>query len=331
MKGLDRYAAWEFLLHQAHELAERTRERLRDLQRRYHLPDLADAELEGSSPDLTATSMSLRPPAGEAMDQEHGWIRTEPSSRNSRGLHLMQEIYLKSLGPGPLENAGSDWGIPITHFPGVVGRHPECAARIDHPLISRQHCSFFLEDDQVMVVDLGSRNGTRLNGKWLREPRPVHAGDRLELAGLPFKIRLPVSPATAVVVPEDTVRKSQSAGPHHHVLVVEDNPGAAAVLAELLQHWGHEVRVAHDGLEALRAAEADPPDTVLLDICLPGMDGYQVAQELRSQPNLEKARVVAMTGYGPAEDERLDEKTFDRVLTKPLDSHTLKEVLGHDS
>jgi CheY-like chemotaxis protein len=60
------------------------------------------------------------------------------------------------------------------------------------------------------------------------------------------------------------------------------------------------------------------------------MDGYQVAHQLRAQPDLEKAQVVAMTGYGPAEDEQPHDKTFDRMLTKPVDLHALQEVLAHD-
>ena len=240
----------------------------------------------------------------------------------------MQEIYLKCLGRVYPEEAGSDWGIAITHFPCVVGRHPECAARIDHPLISRRHCSFFLNDEQIWVEDLGSRNGTRLNGKWLRSPQPLQEGDRLELGGLPFQVRLPMSPTTPVVLPEALDQQTQAGGSHRHVLVVEDNAGSAAALAMLLQNWGHDVRIAHNGPEAIQAAQADPPDTVLLDICLPGMDGFQVAEELRARADLGKARLVAMTGYEPVEHERPHQKTFDRLLTKPVDVQALQEVLG---
>jgi len=249
-------------------------------------------------------------------------------SLNSKGSDLMQEIYLKSLAAANLDGDGSDWGIAITHFPCVVGRHAECAVRIDHPMISRRHCSFFVEGDQIWVEDLRSRNGTTLNGKWLRNPHPVHEGDRLGLACLPFQVRLPTSPTTPVVLPEALEQETEATGPPHQVLVVEDNTGAAAALARLLQNWGHEVRIAHNGPEAIRAAQVNPPDTVLLDICLPGIDGFQVAQQLRAQPDLGKARMVAMTGYGPEADKPIREKGFDRLLTKPVDVQALQEVLS---
>jgi CheY-like chemotaxis protein len=239
----------------------------------------------------------------------------------------MQEIYLKCLAPTYLDKAGGDWGLAITHFPCAVGRHPECGARIDHPMMSRRHCSFFLDQDQIWVEDLGSRNGTKLNGQRLQCPQPIREGDRLELAGLPFQARLPVSPTTPVVEPAALEQAAAGWGPPHHVLVVEDNAGAAAALAMLLRNWGHEVRVAHDGPEALRAAQVEPPDTVLLDLCLPGMDGYQVAEQLRARPDLGKARLVAMTGYEPGEAPRLHAGPFDRLLTKPVDPKALQRML----
>jgi CheY-like chemotaxis protein len=325
-----RVTAWEILLHEAHALAERTRERVRDLQKRYHLPEKVLQELEEADVDLTDPNLALAPLAEPAKAAPPPMVGNEPAvSPHTRGLQPMQEIYLKCLSPSFLEEAGSDWGIALTHFPCAVGRHPECAARIDHPMISRRHCSFFLEGNQIWVEDLGSRNGTRLNGKWLRSRQPLQEGDRLEFAGLPFHVRLPTSPTTPVVSPEALEQEAEADGPHHHVLVVEDNAGAAAALVILLQNWGHDVRVAHNGPDAIRAAQVDPPDTVLLDICLPGMDGYHVAEQLRAQPDLGKAQLVAMTGYGRAEDERPHEKTFDRLLTKPVDLQALQEVLGH--
>jgi CheY-like chemotaxis protein len=241
----------------------------------------------------------------------------------------MQEIYLKSLLPPFLTEDGGDWGIAITQFPCVLGRHADCAARINHPMISRRHCSFSLRDDQVWVRDLGSRNGTTVNGTPLQDAQPLHDGDRVELASLPFEVRLPVSPATPAVIPDAAAPESEPGGPPHRVLVVEDNPSAAASLAQVLQQWGHEVRVAHDGPEAMRVAQADRPDTVLLDICLPGMDGYRVARQLRARRDLAKARLVGITGYGPTEDRQPSDEGFDCLLTKPVDLGALQEVLAH--
>jgi CheY-like chemotaxis protein len=244
----------------------------------------------------------------------------------------MREIYLKCLRPATPAEDGGDWGLSLTHFPCVVGRHPECAARIDNPLISRRHCSFFLKDDQIWVEDLGSRNGTTLNGQWLASAKPVQESDRLELAGLPFQVRLPTSPQAPVLVPEAAINAAieepEPTSQPHHVLVVEDNAGAAATLALVLTHWGHDVQVAHDGPAALRAVREQPPDTVLLDLCLPGMDGYQVAEQLRAQPDLGNARLVAMTGYEAEDFLRPPETSFDHHLTKPVDLKVLQEVIS---
>jgi CheY-like chemotaxis protein len=115
----------------------------------------------------------------------------------------------------------------------------------------------------------------------------------------------------------------------HQVLVVEDNPDAAETLAQLLTGWGHEVHIAHDGAQALQAAQAHPPDTVLLDICLPGMDGYQVAQRLRKEAGLEKARLVGMTGYVQEEHDQPQAVGLTQVLTKPVDPEALQDLISH--
>jgi CheY-like chemotaxis protein len=113
------------------------------------------------------------------------------------------------------------------------------------------------------------------------------------------------------------------------VLVVEDDRDTAVGLARLLQGWGHEVQVAHDGVEALRAARDRRPDTVLLDIRLPGMDGYEVAQQLRAQPGLGDTVLVGITGDPSAADpQRSQEAGFDRLLTKPVDLQALAGMLG---
>src|SRR5690348_1665389 len=82
------------------------------------------------------------------------------------------------------------------------------------------------------------------------------------------------------------------------VLVVDDCPDTTASMAILLQLWGHDVRVAHDGPAALGLADGYRPDVVLLDVGLPGMDGYRVARELRANPRLPRPFLVSLTGHG---------------------------------
>jgi len=113
------------------------------------------------------------------------------------------------------------------------------------------------------------------------------------------------------------------------VLVVDDNVDTAESTALLLRMRGHEVYVAHDGLQAVESARTLRPDVVLLDISLPGLDGYQVAARLRGDPELRHARLVAVTGYGWDEDrQRSRAAGFDEHLVKPVDLAEFERVLG---
>ncbi len=111
-------------------------------------------------------------------------------------------------------------------------------------------------------------------------------------------------------------------------LIVDDNVDAAATLSLLLQLGGHTTAVAHDGFEALKMAAEFKPDIVLLDLGLPGIDGYEVARSIRRMPQLGNPLLVAVTGWG-APDERLQTKQagFDEHLTKPVDISMIELLL----
>ena len=113
------------------------------------------------------------------------------------------------------------------------------------------------------------------------------------------------------------------------VLIVEDNVDAAATLAELVSGLGHEVRTVHDGKLALGEADQTPPDVVLLDIGLPGIDGYEVARRLRSRTATRGALLVALTGYGNRADrDRSRDAGFDGHLVKPVPLERLVRLLA---
>jgi CheY-like chemotaxis protein len=138
---------------------------------------------------------------------------------------------------------------------------------------------------------------------------------RLPLAGLagPF----PAAPAP---------KAGDRTGVALRVLIVDDNVDAAAALGQLMELMGHEVVLAHDGTAALAAAEAAPPDLILLDIGLPGMDGYQVAARLRAAGHT-RAALVALTGYGREEDVRRSRDAgFDHHLVKPVNFAQLQKI-----
>ena len=113
--------------------------------------------------------------------------------------------------------------------------------------------------------------------------------------------------------------------PRGRVLVVDDDPDSAETLAELVRLWKYDVRISFDGRSALAEARQFQPDVILLDIGLPGQDGYETARRIREQ-GLVRGMLIALTGYGQDEDRRrAQEAGFDRHLTKPV---TLEALTG---
>ena len=113
------------------------------------------------------------------------------------------------------------------------------------------------------------------------------------------------------------------------ILVVDDNVDAAESLAALLERNGHEVHMAHDGMSALDVAEIRQPDAVLLDIGLPGLNGYQVAERLRARPESKSTLLIAVSGYGQEEDLRSSRQAgFDHHLIKPVNVDELIKLLA---
>jgi CheY-like chemotaxis protein/two-component sensor histidine kinase len=147
--------------------------------------------------------------------------------------------------------------------------------------------------------------------------------------GSEFVVRLParVPAEKSAPMPEPEVAFSSRG---LRVLVVEDNVDAAESLAALLRLWGHEVRMVHDGLAALDAAREQHPEVVLLDIGLPGLDGYQVAKRLREDSSMDGTLLVAMTGYGQPEDRRRSrEAGIHHHFVKPVEPFVLRTLLSN--
>jgi two-component system, OmpR family, response regulator len=119
-----------------------------------------------------------------------------------------------------------------------------------------------------------------------------------------------------------------SAGTTLRVLVAEDEPAAAAALAEILRQEGYEAVVAHNGLEALELAVRESPDVALLDIGLPGLDGYRLAERLYARAGARRPLLVAVTGRGAALDRACSAAAgIDLHLVKPIDPAQLVRLL----
>lgn len=113
------------------------------------------------------------------------------------------------------------------------------------------------------------------------------------------------------------------------LVVVDDHLDTANSLAMILQRSGHEVHIAQDGYAAIEITIRVRPDVVLLDIGLPGLDGFSVAKRLRAEPGLAKMRIIAVTGMGDEKDlQRAMEFGVDQLLIKPVDPAFLQSLLG---
>ena len=143
--------------------------------------------------------------------------------------------------------------------------------------------------------------------------------------GTTFVVRLPaVEPSATPIVEEAAPRVAA-----RRVLIVEDNDDARAMLHEALAFSGHDVREARDGATGLAIAAETHPDVALIDIGLPDLDGYEVARRLRAAPGGRRMGLIAITGYGQAEDQRRAYAAgFDAHLTKPVAPERLKQVMA---
>ncbi len=143
--------------------------------------------------------------------------------------------------------------------------------------------------------------------------------------GSEFTVRLPVSAAAPPVSPRAAERQKLSP---RRILLVDDNRDAAESLGMLLTFLGADVEIAHDGPGALDAFARRRPAAVLLDIGMPGMDGYEVVRRLRGNGAANGVRLVALTGWGQEDDRRRVRRAgFDQHLIKPADLGALRALL----
>jgi PAS domain S-box-containing protein len=163
-----------------------------------------------------------------------------------------------------------------------------------------------------------------LHGGWVR------AHSEGPGRGSMFEVRLPIAAGPVPVQPASAappVRPQAACGPS--VLVVDDNHDAADSMAYMLEMMGASTRVVYGGPDAIAAVEAEVPALVLLDIGMPGMDGYEVARQLGRHPKRRQMILVALTGWGQSEDrQRTREAGFDEHLVKPAEIDVLEVLLA---
>jgi two-component system CheB/CheR fusion protein len=178
------------------------------------------------------------------------------------------------------------------------------------------------------------RGGLGVGLTLVRSLVQMHGGSVEVRSGVPqlgseFVVHLPLTkgpPEQEVVAPAAPTATVTS----RRILVVDDNHDQAESLAILLRLMGHEVRVAEDGAETLQATAEFTPEVLLLDIGLPGMNGYEVARRLRKEPRFRNVLFIAQTGWGQEEDRRSSKEAgFDYHLVKPVTPEDLEKILAN--
>jgi PAS domain S-box-containing protein len=216
--------------------------------------------------------------------------------------------------------------------------HDEAVARIiDHGIgIPREDLPHVFDlFSQVRVHQGRAQGGLGIGLSLVKNLVLMHGGTvSVDSAGSgmgsTFSVRLPLLPsATTGERHGSAADAAPRSARHHRILVVDDNEDAADSLAVLIRLLGHDVQLAHDGVEAMDQARAFHPDIVFLDLGMPRMDGIEAARRLRSSPGGEQLRLVALTGWGQATDrERTRAAGFDAHLVKPIDTTVLAQVLS---
>lgn len=147
--------------------------------------------------------------------------------------------------------------------------------------------------------------------------------------GSEFVIRLPIVLSVVQEPPPTDAAEKPATPARRRVLVVDDNVDAASSMAMMLKLMGNEVRMAHDGIEAVEAASEYRPDVILLDIGMPRMNGHDACRRIREQPWGRAPFIVALTGWGQEDDKRRSrEAGFDSHLVKPIEPAVLQKLLA---
>jgi CheY-like chemotaxis protein len=224
------------------------------------------------------------------------------------------------MRPGDSGSASPDRGEPV---PASRWREEETLTLLNHDLrnaLASISSAVHILEHEGYVSDVAEQAGRTIERQ--AESLLLLADQLSELAGVP-KDRRRENGRTAAPV-RDQVEETAPL----RILVVDDNRDAADSTGMLLLLWGHKSRVAYDGPSALTAAREFRPDVCLLDLGMPGMSGYQLAERLRQEPDLAGAVLVALTGFDREGDrESVQAAGFDDHLVKPVEMSGLRDIL----
>jgi PAS domain S-box-containing protein len=252
------------------------------------------------------------------------WVEADPT-------RLVQIVANLLNNAAKYTESGGRIGISVERKDGaIVLRVTDSGSGIDPDLLPRVFDLFVQADPTLARTHGGLGIGLTL----VRRLVELHGGQVAAQSdgrqkGSEFVVRLPAIPAANAEAPPAASGEKLATERPLQLLVVDDNVDAAESLAMFLRMQGHEVYVAYDGGAAFEAAQLQAPDVVLLDIGLPVLTGYEVAEQLKQREGTPKSIVVALTGYGREVDrERARVAGFDYYLVKPVDPAKLLRLLA---
>lgn len=258
-----------------------------------------------------------------SIDRGKLWVNVDPTRLEQVLVNLLNNAAKYSEDAGHISLSARKDGrhVVITVLDQGVGIPPEKLP---------QMFELFAQGDRSLAR---SEGGLGIGLTVVKKLVELHGGSITAQSeglgkGSEFTIRLLA--ATRPVVSRNAVENLDGKpSSKARILVVDDNVDTVRGMARLLKLIGHEVRTAHDGHEALKVAREFEPEIILLDIGLPGMDGYTVAARLRQETRCKDTVIVAMSGYGQEEDKRRSKEAgFDHHLIKPLDHDALLTLLS---
>jgi two-component system CheB/CheR fusion protein len=303
------------------DISRITRGKIRFRSERIRVSELLAHALEASRPLIEARRHRLN----VAMPPDELWVQGD-SARLSQVMTNLLNNAAKYTPEG-----GSIWFSAQAEGDEAVFRIRDTGIGIPPDMLTTVFELFTQADRSLERADGGLGIGLTLVKRLVeKHGGTVEAFSEGVGRGSEFVVRLALTPPE--LGPPERAAQPQplTAGPaKSRVLVVDDNVDGADSLAILLRLDGHEVSLAHDGLAALDLAEAFRPEVILLDIGLPGMDGYEVAKRLRTRHETKNTVLVAVTGYGRDEDRsRSRDAGFDHHLVKPVSFEALNGVFG---
>ncbi len=255
----------------------------------------------------------------------HVWLTVELEAGETKGQGVDE------TGRPTDKHTASQWTAPCPLVPlsQVLIRVRDDGVGIDSALLPR---IFDLFTQAERSLDR-SQGGLGIGLALVQRMTELHGGTVQAIstlgAGSEFVVRLPVAPSDERQSQTPVLEISQSTTRPLRVLVVDDNVDTVLSFSMLLEAHGHEVRTAHDGLVAVQAALEYRPDIMLLDIGLPGLNGYQVAKRIGQEPSLKHIVLVALTGYGQDSDRQTSlEAGFNHHLVKPAVLEQLLQIMA---